>query len=178
MKIATFDSFEIAALHDGDAWKICDFMVANADRLKRFFPKTLEQNLNPSLSKLFVAQKVEQFRSNQEFVLTLKHSETRELAGLFYIKELDWQKKQGEFAYCIGYSFEGKGLTSKTVNALTLYAFDTLKLETLQIITHKTNLPSLGVAKNCGFEWIKTLKNEFTPNGGTALDMELYELKK
>ena len=48
--IAAFDGFEISAVHGGDAWKICDLMVANADRFKRYFPKTLEQKKAKILS--------------------------------------------------------------------------------------------------------------------------------
>ena len=92
-----FDGFEINPVHGGDAWKICDLCVANADRFKRYFPKTLEQNLTPTLSELFVQKKIKQFQSKTEFLFTLKETETRKLAGLIYIKELDWNKKKGEF---------------------------------------------------------------------------------
>ena len=176
--IAQFDGFEINTIHEGDAWKICDLMVANADRFKRYFPGTLAENLNPTLSKLFVEKKVKAFNTKQEFLFTLKHSETRELAGLIYIKEVDLNIKQGEFAYCIGYTFEGQGLTSKSVKALSKHAFETLGLETLQIIAHKDNISSVKVALNNGFEWQKTLENEFTPTGEAPLNMELYELYK
>ncbi len=174
--LAQFNGFEISPVHNGDAWKICDFCVANSDRLKRYFPKTLEQNLNPTLSQLFVETKVKQFENKEEFLFTLKQSETRELAGLIYLKELDWDKKQGEFAYAIGYTFEGKGLISKAIKALSRYAFEKLGLQTLQIITHKDNLSSVKVATNNGFKWQKTLLNEYTPPNEMALDMELYEL--
>lgn len=173
-----FDGFEINPIHIGDAWKTCDFCVTNADRLKRYFPKTLEQNLNPTLSQLFVEHKVKRFQNREEFLFTLKHSETRQLLGLIYLKELDWTVKQGEFAYAIDYNFTGRGLTSKAVNLLSNYALNELGIETIQIIAHKDNLPSVNVAKNNSFIWQKTLKNEFTPNGEEPLDMELYELYK
>lgn len=176
--VTKFNGFEINPIHSGDAWKVCDLCVANADRFKRYFPKTLEQNLNPTLSQLFVDTNVKRFQNKEVFLFTLKHSETRELAGLIYIKELDWDKKQGEFAYCIGYTFEGQGLTSKAIKALSKHAFNDLGLETLQIISNKDNLGSVKVAINNNFEWQKTLINEFTPPGEQPLDMELYELYK
>jgi len=176
--IRQIDKFEISAVQKSDAWKLCNFIVANEDRLKHFFPKTLEQNLNPTLSKLFVNKKVKEFNNSEEFLFTLKQSKTRDIVGLVYIKELDWNKKQGEFAYCIGYQFEGKGITSKAVKELSNYAFETLKLETLQIIVHKTNLGSVKVAKNNQFIWVKTLKKAFTPTNEAPIDMELYELYK
>ncbi|WP_299272365.1 GNAT family protein [uncultured Psychroserpens sp.] len=176
--IGGFDGFEINPIHQGDVWKICNFMVANADRLKRYFPKTLEQNLNPTLSQLFVDKKTKLFQSREEFLFTVKHTETRELAAVIYIKELDWEKKQGEFAYCVGYPFTGQQLMSKAIKLLSTYAFDTLKLNTLQIIVNKNNIPSVKVAERNDFKWQKTLENEFTPPGEQPLDMELYELYK
>ena len=176
--IAQFNGFEINAVHEGDAWKLCNFMIANTDRLKRYFPKTLEQNLNPTLSQLFIEKMVKQFENRDVFLFTLKHSETRELAGVIYIKELNWDKKQGEFAYCIDYTFKGQGLTSTAIKVLSKYAFNDLELETLQIIAHKNNLASVNVALKNNFKWQNTLKNEFTPTGEQPLDMELYELHR
>jgi len=174
--IAKFNGYEINPVHTGDAWKICDLAVANQDRFKRYFPETLKQNLNPTLSQYFVEGKVKAFENKELFLFTLKHSENRKLAGLIYIKELDWDKKQGEFAYCIDYRFENKGLISQSVKALSKHAFENLGLETLQIISHKTNIGSVKVAENNSFKWIKTLKEEYTPPGEKPLDMELFEL--
>lgn len=173
-----FEGFEINPIHQGDAWKICDFVTSNADRLKRFFPKTLEQNLNPTLSKIYVEKRTKAFQNKEGFVFTLKQSETLKLIGLIIIKEVNWSIKQGEFAYAIDYNFTGKGLTSKAVKHLSTYAFKTLGLERLQIVVHKDNLPSVKVALNNNFKWQKTFKNAFTPQGELPLDMELYELYK
>ncbi|WP_298555791.1 GNAT family N-acetyltransferase [uncultured Algibacter sp.] len=171
-------AYYISPIHPKDGWSICNFAVANEDRLKRYFPKTLEQNLTPDLSKIFVEKKVKRFDSKEEFLFTLKQNESHKIIGLVYIKALDWGKKRGEFAYCIDYNFEGKGLTTEAVKLLSDYAFENLGIETLQIISHKKNIGSLKVAENNNFTWIKTLKNEFTPPGEAPLNMELYELYK
>ena len=175
---AQFDGFEINPVHEGDAWKICNFIIANTDRLKRYFPKTLEQNLTPTLSQIFVEKKVKQFQNREEFLFTLKESETRALAGLIYLKELNWETKQGEYAYCIGYPFKGKGLITKTIKVLNEYVLNVLQLEILQIIANKDNQSSIDIALNNGFKWQKTLLNGFTPPGESPLDMELFELYK
>lgn len=174
--IASFGSYYLDSIQEKDAWKICDFVVANEDRLKQFFPQTLSQNLNPSLAKAFAQKKTRQFQLNEEFVFLLKENESRNLVGIIYIKELDWKQKQGEFAYCIGYQFEGKGLISKSIEALSKYSFEHLNLKTLQIIVHKSNKPSIKVATNNNFTWKETLLEEYTPPNSLPLDMELYEL--
>lgn len=171
-------AFEINPIQKGDAWSLCNFIVANEDRLKLFFPKTLEQNLNPALSQFFVEKKVKEFKANEEFLFTIKQSKSQEIIGVTYIKELDWDKKQGEFAYCIGYQYEGQGITTKVVRELSNYAFEVLGLQTQQIIAHKTNIGSVKVATNNNFNWTKTLEKAFTPTNKTPMDMELYELIK
>ncbi|AUP79308.1 GNAT family N-acetyltransferase [Flavivirga eckloniae] len=172
----SFNGYNIEPIQLKDAWNLCDFIVANEDRLKRYFPKTLKQNLTPDLSKYFVEKKVKQFGLKEELLFTIKENEPNTLVGLVYLKELDWNKKQGEFAYCIGYPFEEKGIMTKTIGKLSEYAFAQLGLETLQIIVHKDNIASVKVAEKCNFIWKRTLNNEYTPPGETPLNMELYEL--
>ena len=176
--IANFTDYTIEPIHEKYAWRICDLMVANSDRFKRYFPKTLEMNLNPELSQIFVDEKVRQFNSKEEFLYVLKEKENSTVIGLIYIKEIDWKIKQAELAYCIGYTHEGKGRMTKAIQAMSTYAFHDLGLEMLQIIVHKTNLGSIKVAEKCGYLWKRTLKNEHTPPGEAPLDMELYELEK
>lgn len=161
-----------------DAWGICDFVNANESRLSTFFPKTLADNLTPDLANRFVELKTKEFENNLEYLFTVKTNQSRKIIGLLYIKELDWEKKQGEFAYTIDYNFEGKGITSKIVKSLSEYAFASLDLEILQIIAHKTNLSSIKVAEKTGFIWVKTLLKSYAPQGKEAMDMELYECYK
>lgn len=174
--IFDLESHTIEIIQQKDAWRICDFVVSNSDRLKKYLPKTLEQNLNPTLSDIFVAKKVAAFYDKKEFLFTLKEKENRTIIGLIYLKKLDWHQKQGELAYCIGYQFEGKGITSNSVQTICKWAFEDLKLQTLQIIAHKTNLGSIGIAEKCGFNWKNTLPSHYTPSNEKPLDMELFEL--
>jgi ribosomal-protein-alanine N-acetyltransferase len=172
------EQFEIHRIQPEDYWNICNMIVANEDRLQMYFPSTKAANLTPDLSKRFAQVKSKQFDENEEYLFTLKPLDSRKIIGLIYIKELNWSTKQGEFAYCIDYNYEGKGITTIVVNALSNYAFESLGLIALQIITHKTNVSSVKVAEKCNFTWIKTLKQSFTPPGKEPLDMELYERYK
>lgn len=155
--IAAFNGFEINLLHEGDAWKLCDFAVTNTERLKRYFPITLSENLNPTLSELYVQNKIKANVKNEIYVFTIKHSESRQLVGLVILKELDWSVRQGEFAYCVDYRYEGKGLISKAIDLLTNHALNDLGLDILQIISHKDNHGSIKVATNCGYIWQKNI---------------------
>ena len=169
------DGFEISPIQEKDAWRLCDFMTANSERFKNDFPGTLKQNLNPTLSKLFVQEKAKQFSTREEFLFTIKEQEHRTIIGLIYIKELQKNEKQGELAYCIGYEQEGKGLTTRFLDQIIPWAFTHLRLHTLQIIAHKDNIGSTRIAEKLGFSWQATLSNAHTRFNGSAVDMELYE---
>lgn len=171
-----FEKYYIDAIHEKYAWRICDFCTTNAERLQRFFPGTLKQNLTPDLSKYFVEQKVKEFETKEEFLFVLKEKENHNLIGLLYLKELDWDKKQGELAYAIDYKVEGKGYITETVKAISKWALEELQLKTLQIIAHKTNIGSIRVAEKCGYIWKSVLIGGHTPPNEAPLDMELYEL--
>jgi len=174
--IVSFDNYNISAIRKQDAFGIHELMCNNKERFKRYFPKTLEENITLEKAKDFSINKEKAFKNKIEFLFVLKN--IKKIIGLIYIKELDWTKMQGEFAYCIGSGYENKGLISKAVRELSQYSFENLGLEIFQIIVHKDNISSVKVAENCNFIWQRNLPKEYTPPKEAPLDMELYELYK
>ena len=108
-----FESFYIEPIEIQDAWNICDFICTNEDRLKPYFKSALEQNLTPDLSKFFVEKKVKQFQSKEEFLFTLKTKAFKEIIGLIYLKELDWNKKKGNLPIALVTHLKEKELLVK-----------------------------------------------------------------
>jgi ribosomal-protein-alanine N-acetyltransferase len=168
--------YVINHLNPIDAKQLNQFIIDNSERLKRYFPVTLSSNTTLEKSIEYIAIKNKEIEEKINFTFAIRDKNDQEIAGLMILKKIDWDKKQGEFAYCIGSQFEGKGLTSFAVAEMTKFAFDDLGLKTLQIMAHKTNLGSIKVALNNGFVWQRTALNEFTPVNESPLDMELYEL--
>lgn len=167
--------FTISDLHLSDAQALSKLMVENQSRFQRDFPQTLGQNLTFHASKEYILRKQNENASKTEFTWAIRDNQTNNVAGLIILKELNWEKGIGEFAYCIGAAFEGRGWMTKTVKELTKHAFSELGLRTLQIITHQTNAASIRVVEKCGYHWQKRLLKSHTPPDGIALDMELYE---
>jgi ribosomal-protein-alanine N-acetyltransferase len=173
-----FENYDLAPIHNKDAWRICDFMVSNNDRFKDYFPGTLKENLNPTLSQLFVARKVKEFAYKEEFLFTIKENTNKSIVGLIYVKELQKREGQGELAYCLGYQSKGKSLMSTFIKKIISWCFTDAGLNTLQIIAHKKNIASINVAVNNNFVWKKTLPEAHQIHNGNFVDMELFELYK
>lgn len=169
-------NFIINQLKTNDAVQLHQFIIDNNERLKRYFPVTLSSNATLEKSIEYITIKNKEITKKTNFTFAIRNISNQEIAGLVILKKIDWIKKQGEFAYCIGSDLEGKGVTSFAVKEMTKFAFDELGLKTLQIITHNTNIGSCKVAENNGFVWKRTLLNEFTPIDETPINMELYEL--
>jgi [ribosomal protein S5]-alanine N-acetyltransferase len=170
------NDFIIAALKQADSNQLHQFIVGNNERLKRYFPVTLSSNETLEKTVEYISIKNKEIAEKTNFTFALREKNSQQIIGLIILKKIDWDKKQGELAYCIGSQFEGKGLTTFATKEMTKFAFDNLGLKTLQIISHKTNFGSVKVATKNGFLWQRTLLNEFTPPEESPLDMELYEL--
>lgn len=173
--ICAFETCYIDTLKPEDATSLSSLMIRNGKRFQEYLPKTLAANLSESASKDYIEKKNIEFENQTEFTFAIKDTDTHKVAGLVILKNVDWILKKGEFAYCLGKKYSGKGWMSKSIQALKEYAFSTLGLDHLQIIIHKTNLSSIQVAERAGFSWSETLENEYV-SGKSSLDMELYEL--
>ncbi|HLV40301.1 GNAT family N-acetyltransferase [Xanthomarina sp.] len=171
----TTETFILEALKPKDASSLSALMILNGKKFQKYLPRTLEQNLSEKDSKIYISNKNKALKNRTEFTLAVKDKETNAVAGLIILKNIDYQLKQGEFAYCIGASFSGKGWITQSIKATSKFAQNKLGLKTLQIIIHKTNSRSINVAERCGFTWTKTLEKEYV-SGKSNLDMELYEL--
>ena len=169
-------NFNISPLVENDANQLFALITSNKERLKRYFPVTLSSNATLEKTIEYISIKNKEIEERTNFTFAIRNVKTQQIVGLMILKKINWEIKQGEFAYCIGFEFEGKGLTSLAVKEMSKYAFEALGLKTIQIIAHKTNIGSCKVAENNGFIWQRTLLNEFTPIDEIPLDMELYEL--
>ena len=169
--------FEINPISERDGWRLCDFVCANADHIKRYFPKTVAANLNPTLSNIFVLEKIAEFLAGKEYLFTLKEPENRKIIGLIFLKELKKETQEAEIAYCIAYTHKNKGFATLAVKMISEWGFKQQDINQIRIIVHKSNPSSIKVAENCGYIWKETLLKEHTPPNEDPLDMELYVLK-
>jgi [ribosomal protein S5]-alanine N-acetyltransferase len=178
MEMILNENFIIDKLKPADANQLHQFIFENRQRFNRFFPVTLSSNETVEQSIEYITVKNKEIQDRTNFTFAIRAIDSQEIVGLIIIKKINWTTKTGEFAYCIGEKSEAKGLVTKAVTAMSQFAFNELKLETLQIIAHKTNLASVKVAEKSRFIWQKTLLNKFTPPNETPLDMELYQLTR
>ena len=165
--------FALEPLTTVDTPALHAFLASNKEEFHRFFPITLVQNETIGASENFILNKSEQIKLRTEFTFALKTNKT--VVGLVILKNLNWELRRGELAYCIDKDYQGRGWITRAVKDTSVFAFNDLALKTLEIIVHVQNKASVRVAEKCGYEWKKTLLKAHTPPKEEPLDMELYE---
>ena len=120
------NSFHIITLQADDAKSLSEMMVLNFDNFKRYFPITLSKNQSFDDSLKYIEEKRKENASKSEFTFGIKDISNSKIAGLIIIKEINWDTKQGEFAYCISSEYENKGWMSKAIALTSKYGFEVL----------------------------------------------------
>lgn len=170
-------SFHIITSRELNAQDLTALVTENKKYWEDFFPLTVRKNSTLKSSLLFLIEIQLNEQTRELFLFGMRDTISKELCGLLYLKNIDWDIKEAEVAYAISQEYSGKGWTTQAVHTISKEAFE-MGLETLRIICHKTNAASVGVALKSNYIWQKTLPNEFSHPKGDTLDMELYTLSK
>ena len=167
--------FSIVVLDLADAESLNAMLLRNTERFQRYFPKTLEQNLNLEMTKDYILKKKLMFDTDKEYAMGIKDKISDGIVGLVILKNVDREIADAEVAYCLDVDFGGKGLMTKSVNKICAFVKDKGNLKSLFILAHKTNAPSVRVAEKTGFVWSETQVRSYTPvNETEPIDMEKF----
>lgn len=172
------EHFSISLLQPKDALQLNKLLVSNTERFIKYLPRTLEENSTLEGTQNYISRKIKAAKKKKTFVFVINDKHSRDIIGMIVLKNLDWEIKKGEFAYCIGKRFKGKGLMTAAVKETSAYAIESLGLKTLEILAHETNVSSVNVALKSGFKWKKTIKDAFASLNGTPQDIELFEFSE
>lgn len=72
--------------------------------------------------------------------------------------------KSCSISYWIGLDFCARGLATAAVNLVTTYAFDSLRVVSIEAKVHEDNFSSIRVAEKAGFTKLKSLSNQAIAN--------------
>jgi ribosomal-protein-alanine N-acetyltransferase len=169
-------SIQLVPLELTDAYDLNTLINENLEYFGKYLPITVAHNLNVKASEAYIQKKKKENNKKTTLTYGIKETATGKLIGLIILKNIFPKLKQGEFAYCLGEAYGGKGLMSEAVHTFIDHAHLKLGIENFKIITHNTNIASCKVAEKNGFIWKKTLIKEFRPPNFAPMDMELYEL--
>ncbi|MCH1624410.1 GNAT family N-acetyltransferase [Fredinandcohnia quinoae] len=74
-----------------------------------------------------------------------------DIAGVSGFNSINWSNKTAYIGYWLGHGYQGNGIMTKVVRALTDYAFAELKLNKVEIRAAEGNKKSRGIPERLGF---------------------------
>lgn len=103
--------------------------------------------------------------------------ETGECIGQIAYFLVDSKNHFAEAEYCIGTSFQKRGLATEATKAVIKYGFDRINLHKVQICHKSINIASRRVIEKCGFVYEGALRDFFYMDG-QYVDRLYYSILK
>jgi len=91
------------------------------------------------------------------------------------MSDIDLMNNKAEIGYWLGYSYVGKGIMTRSCEALIRYAFDDLELNKLWIRCAVENARSCNIPKQLGFSF-EGIERQGGLMHGKYMDLKVYSL--
>lgn len=88
-----------------------------------------------------------------------------ELIGTIDLHEINQTHKKASIGYWLAQNYTNQGITTRCVQTLCDFAFNTLDLNKLMIHANVKNQPSIRVAERCGFTYVGIDKDDLYERG-------------
>jgi ribosomal-protein-serine acetyltransferase len=174
----TFENYIIRPLETKDAAALHEMMQRNKERFIDYFRVSVGSTETVSATRNYIIQKNQEAKNKEAFAFAITVKNSPGIAGMLFIKTIDWRIPKAELAYFIDKEFEGKGLTTKALNLIVDHAFTVLKINKLFLRAAKDNIASQRVALKNGFVLEGVLRNDFKINDESLIDTLYYGLIK
>ncbi len=121
---------------------------SNRAHLRRYLP-WVDATRSAADSQVYIQFTLEQFARGTS--LNVGIFTRGVLAGVAGYHAIDWSNRRTALGYWLAAEYQGRGLMSRTVRALTTHAFRALNLNRLEIRAATENKRSRGVAERVGY---------------------------
>jgi RimJ/RimL family protein N-acetyltransferase len=169
-----FENFIIRELEQGDAEPFYQFIERNRNRIAPSAPVSVKTVVDPESAKTFIRQRNELARNREKFTYILfTKSDNKPIANLV-ITNIDWTIPKGEIGYYIDGEYERKGITTRFVNHVCDFAFETLGFNKLFMRIGEENNGSKRVAEKNNFQMEGILHKDYRNGNDELVDVIYY----
>ncbi|MFT8871655.1 MAG: GNAT family protein [Sporolactobacillus sp.] len=146
--IHTDGEMTLRTVEPGDDARIFQLICTSREALRAFLP-WVDDSQRVDDTQRFIRLSLDGLahRSGLQAVICVRD----ELVGLVGFNGIDWTNKKADIGYWLGTAYEGRGLMTRAVRALTAYGFSELALNRIEIRAAVQNRKSRSVAERLGF---------------------------
>lgn len=150
---------------------IFDTIDRDRDYLEQWLP-FVEFTRQPADTEAFISE-VTSKGNKKDNIYCIWYKE--EFAGLIGFKDTDWVNRKTELGYWLAKNMQGKGIISMCVEKLQKYAFQSLKLNRIQIKVAEENTKSEKIPIRLGYTFEGTERDGELHNDN-YLNLKIYSL--
>lgn len=174
------DSFETERLFirlplPGDGEFIHEAIMESLDHLKPWMPWAQEPPTKEK-SEINVRKAHCSFLARQDLRFHLFHKETKMFIGSSGLHNIDWSVPKFEIGYWCRSSCVGNGYITESVRGLTVFAFEILGANRVEIRCDQKNRQSRRVAERLGFSLEGIFRNYRLTVNGELEDTCIYSM--
>jgi ribosomal-protein-serine acetyltransferase len=142
------DDAELRLLEESHAYALYQLTDANRAHLRQWLP-WVDETTSVDDTRRFIRIATQQFASNQGYECGLWWR--GELVGTIGNHRIDWRNGATSIGYWIGEAYQGHGLMTRACRALITHAFETLRLQRVEIRIATGNRRSRAIPERLGF---------------------------
>ena len=146
LKVDQEIELQLFQLHD--AKELYHLVDSNRHYLREWLP-WVDNMTSPIQYQTIIPMWLKQFADNQGFNSGIRYNGI--LVGSIGFHHIDWNNKQTSIGYYLGQGFAGKGIMTRSVQALVNYAFFELQLNRIEIRCGVANNKSRAIPERLGF---------------------------
>ena len=175
MTIEVDKEIKLTQLEQSDAKDIFETIDSQREYLGRWL-HFVALTREISDSKQFVDSVVNAPEGRAEYVFAIRKN--IQFVGLIGFKDTDRLNRKTEIGYWLSEKFQKKGIITKSVNKLSIFAFEEMGINRIQIKCAVGNNSSSNIPKRLGFKMEGVERQGELLTGGVYTDLEVYSKLK
>ncbi len=149
LTISVDEDIQLHLLQIQDSGPLFQLVENNRDHFRQWLP-WVDSIISPIQYQGIVSGWLRQYYDKNGFQLGIRYR--HHLIGAIGLHSIDWFNKQTSIGYYLGEGFEGKGIMTKSVQAVADYIFQYLQLHRIEIRCGVQNHKSRAIPKRLGFK--------------------------
>lgn len=174
LRIMRFDHFELRPVTADDAATLFALIDRNRPRLENFFAGLVSRTRNLADTQQHVKDTLAKGEADSYFAFLVIDTRTGGTAGLVDIKNIDRSIPKAELGAFMDEAYEGKGLASQALDAITRHCFETMGFDKLLIRTHEGNIGARKVIERNGYQLEGKVRKDYRTTAGEVVDLLYY----
>lgn len=157
---------ELRQLTTQDAPALFALTVRNRERLRRWM-NWVDSVRDEEDTRQFVREALRRFRAGRSLQMGIWQGGS--LVGTIGLFRGSSAEPEAEIGYWIDHSAEGKGLVTRATEAMTRYAFEQWRVQSVRIRVEPDNLRSRAIPERLGFRLREQVQEEWTDGSTRTL---------